>query len=215
MLFGAVAVGVVVAAALVAAAVSRGQVAGDTPAEQIASICRLADERPWGAADAIAAAAGGKANPSVRKAALIALGRFTRARDRGIVDSATTDAAAEVRAGAALTLGVYGDGAAADRLGKLLATDPDEQVRLAAVTGVGRVGGDKAIVLLAEAMENNDNAKVQSRAMVVLLRQLKLRHPNPPDPGDKARWGALVRKIRGMSPIQDAFKAVSAIRQDK
>ncbi|MHC4718046.1 MAG: HEAT repeat domain-containing protein, partial [Planctomycetota bacterium] len=137
--YAAVAAGVIALAAVGVFALNGPDVDGRTPQERIDQIARLADRKPLGAADAIARAAVEDPDATVRQAALVALGRFVDRDHRPAVDAATKDPDPRARSGAAVTLGRYGDDRAADALGRLASEDPDQQVRLAAVTGLGRL----------------------------------------------------------------------------
>jgi len=185
----------------------RAQITGRTAEDRIDTIGRLADEQPRGAADAIKSAATDP-DAGVRQAALVCLGRFKRPEDRGTIEAGTRDASEAVRAAAAGTLGFYADDDAADRLGEILTTDTAPAARLGATQGLARAGGAKAYVFLAEAMDQDPDPQVRLKAMQRLLRLMKLRRPNPPDPRDLPKWRALTAKIRAFHPVQEAFEKV-------
>src|SRR5262249_42174974 len=63
------------------------------------------------------------------------------------------DAEPEVRRQAALALGEWGDERAAAALGRLLQTDPDEEVQLYCVGALGTIGGPTAVEALRKAIE--------------------------------------------------------------
>ena len=185
----------------------RAKVAGGTPDERIASICRLADERPWGAAGAIAAAAGDP-HPAVRQAVMVALSKFVDdAAYRPAVEAGVADEDATVRAAAAATLGLYADGPAVDRLGALLKGDPSERGRLAATRGLARTRRPRAIVLLVKAMETNESPNVRYRAMEVLMAHLGLSFDVSPDPRDPVVWSRAVRAVRLFPAVRAAYRA--------
>jgi len=207
-LYVLLAVGAILLAAVTAMVwPGRAKISGQTAEDRIAAIRRLADEQPRGAADAIKSAATDP-DAGVRQAAMVCLGRFKRPEDRGTIEAGTRDASEAVRAAAAGTLGFYADEAAADRLGEVLTTDTAPAARIGATQGLARARGPKAYVFLAEAMDQDPDPQVRLKAMQRLLRLMKLRRQNPPDPRDLPRWRSLTAKIRAFHPVQDAFKRV-------
>jgi len=184
------------------------EVTGQTPEKRIAEICRLADERPAGAGEAIAAAAG-DADPAVRRTAMAALGKFEAAAHRGVIEAGTQDADPGVRSAAAVTLGRLADDAAVARLGELLADEADEHVRAAAVAGLARSGRTKAIVLLVKAAETDASAKVKREAMVALTRRFGIRFHAPPTPDNDEAWEQALDRIRKIPGVRKAHGGVS------
>ena len=198
-----------VAAAVWVIGLAPAKLSGRTPAERIASICRVADQRPWGAGKAVAAAAVGDSDASVRAAALVALGKFIdESAHREVVESAAGDGDPGVRSAAATTLGLYRDEAAVDRLSELLSSDRSEQVRMAAALGLIRTGRPRGILVLVEAMASNDNPNVQFRAMEVLTNSFNIRFRTPRDPRDRAAWAQRVGVIRNVPTVRYAREAV-------
>ena len=165
-----------IAVVVVVTGAGRARITGSTPRERIKSICRLADTRPWGAGDVLAKAAVEESEVRVRQAALVALARIVQPKYRAVVEQCTGDASPAVRASAVATLGRYADAASADRLGELVATDPDSTVRRAAVTGLGRNPDARATVWLVEAVEKNDRPMVQFVAIQEAYRRLGMRY---------------------------------------
>lgn len=186
---------------------SRAAVEGDTAKQRIASICRLADERPWGAGEAIASAAREDSDPTVRRVAMIALGRFEDEQCRSAVQAGTQDSSPLVRQGAAIALGRHGDDAAVETLGKLMNTDPDEDVRAAAATGLGYVPRPKSVALLALAIANSDSHKVKSEALRALSKRYKITWNKMPDPRDAAGWAEAVGVIYSLPFVKQALGA--------
>ncbi len=192
----AVATVIVVAAVVGLWAWSRdATVSGETSAERIESITRLAAEGGAGAGKAIAGAAVGDSDPQVRCVAFVSLRTYASPAVRDAVEKGTRDEVPKVRAAAAMTLGEYADGAAATRLGEVLLTDPDEGVRLAAARGLARCDSDQADDLLASAMKANTSAAVQERALKLLLEGTGVKLTPEPDPKDAALWARHVRNV--------------------
>ena len=198
---------IVGAVACVAAFSARARVTGETAEERIESIGMIADDRPWGAGDALAGAAAGEDSPAVRRAALIGLGRLADSDYRPVIDEASRHEDPQVRGAAASALGFFGDDETLNRLGEIVTGDKNERVRMEALEGLGRSPARKATALLFLAMEKNDNPKVQVKALHVLLRRLSAEHTNPPQPGTQ-KWNGLVEFIRQVKPVTEALQAI-------
>jgi len=192
-----------VMAALIAAAVVAGlwvwprdpKVTGSTSAERIESITRLAAERAPGAGKAIAGAATGDPDPQVRCVALVSLRKYAGPEARPAVEQGMSDNVPKVRAAAARALGMYADSAAAKRLGDVLQTDRDEEVRLAAARGLARCNSDEADDLLVSAMKTNNSPAVQKRALKLLLEGTGVRLTPEPDPANAEAWAGHLRNV--------------------
>jgi hypothetical protein len=191
------------------AAYGPAEIEGQTAEERMASIRQLADERAPGAADAIAKAAGEEPDPSVRATAVATLGRLHRPRDRALIEECTKAPSPAVRAAAAATLGYYGGEAVADRLGEIVRNDPSEQVRLNAVTGLGRSEHSKSIVHLLEVIETTDDPNVQHRSMREIHKKLGMRYigAKPIGVKDWKRQSAAVAEyLKDYPKVQEAFR---------
>ena len=197
----------VAGAALAAAlAFGRAKVRGATAKERIACIGRLAQGKPWGTAEAIARAAAGDPDPAVRQAALIVLGRFLQPKHRPLIESAADDPNPLVRAGAARTLGLFSDDQAAKKLGIMAFEAPDEQVRLAAVEGLGRVRRPAAVALLVRILESTrQSPAVRRRALEVLCRRVGVRIRNVPQVPDPATWRKVSAMVRRFPTVRRAL----------
>lgn len=182
-------------------------VTGETADERITSICRIADEKPWGAPDAIAGAAA-HPEPSVRIAAQVALGRFVDQDYRQTVEAGLEDSDAGVRSAAAATLGYYADEASADRLNKIVTDDPHQKARLGAVVGLARNTAPKAVIYLLETAEHGTDAEVQYQAIKELYRRFGMRYIGP-RPDDPATWKDLIEWLKSFRQVQEAYKLAS------
>lgn len=191
----------------------RAKLVGDTPAERIACICRLADDRPWGAGGVIATAAAEEPDQRVRRAAVVALGRF-HPDHREVVEAATRDPSAEVRAAAAGTLGLWADTDAAKRLGEIFNdAGEDESVRAAAVAALYGNNCASATVLLVTAMENHPNQDLRDHASAVLVKkygliQVKARPEAVAEYRQKNTkyWLDIVETIKMLPATRSAFR---------
>ncbi len=192
----AVAVAVVLAVTLAGGLGSRAKLTGDSPKDRIDCIIKLADEQPWGAAGVLAKAVAEEPNVQVRRAALVALKRFADDDCRGVVDAATEDTDADVRAAAATMLGRYDDPAAVDRLLVMAAEDAAPAVRAEAVDALADVDDTKVTDGLLDVMEHDRDFGVRRRAMHVLSARRGLRFSVMPDPTNPAQWREALRTIR-------------------
>ncbi len=207
--FVAVAVAAVVVSIVPGVVARKARITGDTPAERIACICRVADEDRWGAGDAIAAAAAADPSPAVRRAALLALAKFPDPEHRKMVIAATAaEEAPAIRAAAVTTLGTYGDADAADHLGRLAGKDPVEEVRINAVDGLSRCADDRAIVHLVEVMEKSGNARVQQHARSAVFRRLNM-PARATRPQDLAMWRNDVELVKVQPAVIAAYQKAS------
>ena len=185
---GATAVCVVLV--LVAALPGKARVEGTTSAERVASVCRIADARPAGAARAIAEAAVGDPDASVRRASVLCLGKFARSADRAAVDTASRDADDTVRAAAALTLARRGGEDDAERLKEMVCDDSSETVRAAAADGLALDGSPVAVVALLEVMESGPTPEIRLTAGTALTKKYGV--VTTLDPNDSDLWGNAV-----------------------
>jgi len=182
------------------------KVTGETPAERIACICRLADDQPFGAADAIAAAAAHDPDAAVRRAAVLCLGKFHHMSDWQLVEACTHDSAPSVREAAAMTLARYADTGAVDRLAQMVSDDGSEAVRLGALAALDLQASPAALVALLEIMEGSPETSSQVRACELLEKKFGI--PVKPDPGDSTRWNHLVEMLKCFDEVQDAYRQV-------
>ena len=185
--------GAAVAVALVTAGVltfGRARVTGQTPTERVASVCRLADEQPLGAAGAIANTAK-EPDPNVRRAAMLALGRFVRAGHRPVVAEGTVDPSPRVRSAAAATLGLYRDDAGADRLGEMALSDSAPTVRAAAVDALEVHGSARAGEVLMGVVHGCESTWLRDRALAAVIELMSHHWPKGDRPWRPARWNAL------------------------
>ena len=170
-------------------------VEGGTPEERIESIFRLEAGREPGAGKAIAEAAVRDRDPQVRCVALLSLRRHARPEMRAAIEQGTRDEVSRVRAAAAMTLGKYADGAAVERLGEILETDQDDEVRLAAARGLARCNSRKGDDLLVSAMKGNSSQAVQKRALELLLEGTGVSLTPEPDPRDAGIWARHIERV--------------------
>lgn len=177
------------------------KIEGDTPGERIASINRLAEDRPDGTADAIAAAATAEPHALVRQAALMALDKMGDVRHRSAFEAGTRDVAPWAREVATKALGRFGDDDSVRRLGELLAKDPAGGVRVAAARALGRIATPPAVTMLAESIEKNHHRPVRYEALAALEVLLERHGPDAKAPWEPARWNRLKAEVDRLRPL--------------
>ena len=178
------------------------RVEGDTPQERIDCINRLAEDRPDGAADAIAAAATDTDDHAfVRQAALMALDEMGDVRHRSVFLAGTRDVAPWTREVAAKALGRFADDESMRRLGELLAKDPVGGVRTAAVRSLARIATPPATAMLVQAIEKNRHSPVRSQALASLEALLERHGPEGESPWEPARWNRLKAEVDRVRPL--------------
>ena len=186
----------------------RVAVTGDTSAERVDSVQRLASVRPAGAATVLADAAANDPDPAVRRSAIAALGTFRRAEDKPFVEKALQDPDNSVRAAAAGALGAYG----LETVTRLsaLAQDPDPKVRLGAVTGLCQTGRGPGLAALLRIMAKDANPEVQLQALKAIEAVSNVRYLNEASPKDPQRWAAMVQRVRNNAWVQEELAKENA-----
>ena len=194
----------VVTAGSLYVAVSPPSLSGD-PSERIAAIHQMAVDRPRGAGKVLADAAENDPSAKVRGAAVGVLGYFIEPEFRAVVVKCTGDTDAHVRAMAAGTLGLYRDAEAADVLNKMVSSDSEEPVVLAALDALADCEVPIAIVALLEAGAKGNTAEVKMVAMRSLLRKYEGKVPDSVAPDNQRRWKDLLQRWRRFDQIKDAY----------
>lgn len=199
-----------VAGTAIALYVSQGaDVAGEAPGDRTAAIRRIAARRPPGARKALARAVSDP-SPKVRREAHAALTHFIDREDpadREVVEQGTRDADGSVRAVAADTLGLFRDGLAADVLVRLIQTDPDKRVRLAAVRGLAKCDDPRSIAFLLETAEEASSRDVRHEAMRFLMRQFGGNLRSSRDPRNVPAWKDMIQRWKRDQRVRQAYAA--------
>ncbi|MHC4985575.1 MAG: HEAT repeat domain-containing protein [Planctomycetota bacterium] len=205
---------VVIAVGVVAFFSSGAKITGEGPDQRIESIVRLANERPRGAADALAEAAVSDPVPSVRRAAVAALGGFAREEDRAVIESATQDSDPGVRQTAVRLLATtYEDESTIDRVAEMADSDADPQARQAAVDVLADSDEAYAIVRLIQAMEA---APLESRRSLLTAVRQRFGILQDVDCADDDQWARLVVSLKDSDEIAAAFEQVGEpLNQDE
>ena len=139
---------------------------------------------------------------------MLALGRFVDPQYRWAAERAAGDDSSSVRAAAAATMGLYKDSRAAERLGEM-ADDTDREVRMAALAGLGKCPGDKAVVLLLRSAESGPDPQVRLQAAKSLLGRFHMGLTRELDPLDTPRWRNIIELIKRFDGVQRAHADLS------
>ncbi len=183
-----------------------GDVADASEGDRVAAVSRLAASRSGGSASALERAADSD-NVSVRRAAIAGLAHHARPSSREVVVRATKDDNASVRAVAADTLGQYKDARAADVLVKMIAKDPAESARLAAIRGLAKCDDPRAIVTLLELADSGESRAVRLQAMRFLVWKFKGNVRALRNPDDEAMWKDLIQRWKWDRRVRRAYAA--------
>jgi HEAT repeat protein len=111
-----------------------------------------------------------------------------------------------------VTLSLYNDKQAAQRLGEILTSDADESVKALAASGLGMNQSPEAIVALMENAEKNPSLTTRRRAMKYAMARFGLRFLREVDPLS-SDWAGMVENLKSQKPVQDAYAACNASLQ--
>lgn len=185
-------------------------VEGSTPPERVASVKRMTDERPHGAAQTLGnTAVSSQEHPTVRQAALVGLARFPANNARPLVEKSLGDVLPEIRAAAAAAMGAYDDIAACDALGAIIldSPDPDPEVRIGAIQGLGLNPCSKALAWLVRVVERETNPAVHRRALIEAYAKLSMHYYFPDSASEtKAQRLCAAEFFKGQFAVQDAYR---------
>ncbi len=185
----AVAVVLIAAAAFAILAMSgnSAEVSGQTPPDRVEAVCGITDQRSSGAVEALVRTAEGDKDEAVRQAAVVGLGRFDAPEARQAVEKALADPSPKVRIAAAGTLGMFGDPAAADRLGALAASQASLAERKASLLGLARCESERSVMWLQETAEKDPDPAVKLAAIRELYKKLGMRYVGD-GPANVTQW---------------------------
>ena len=132
------------------------------------------------------------------------LGRFDSPDARQAVERALKDPSPKVRTAAAGTLGLFGDPAAADRLGELAASQATLAERKASVLGLARCESERSILWLLDTAEKTADPEVQLAAIRELYKKLGMRYRGC-GPDNQPRWLHYVELTKDFPQVKQAY----------
>ena len=192
------------AASLLASFGCSAKVSGKTASDRKAAVCSITDERPAGAVEALVSTAEKDQEADVRQAAVVGLGRFDSPEARQAVERALADPSPKVRTAAAGTLGLFGDPAAADRLGTLAASQATLAERKASLLGLARCQSERSIVWLLETAEHTEDDSVKLAAFRELYKKLGMRYLGA-GPANQEQWLNHIEIMKFYPQVQRAY----------
>jgi HEAT repeat protein len=184
----------------------RPDVTSGSEQDRAAAVARIAGQRPLGARDSLSTAAQDE-SPMVRKAAIVGLTQMMDAQDRPVIERAVQDKDAGVRAVAAESLGQFNDAPSTGELIRLLETDPDESVRIAALRGLVDCDDPRAIVAMVETAGKDASYEIKLQAGRSALRKAGGRLLPDRNPGDDVLWRDQIQRMKNDQRIRRAYAA--------
>jgi HEAT repeat protein len=198
----------------------RPDVTSGSEQDRAAAVIRIASQRPLGARDSLSTAAQDE-SPIVRRAAIVGLTQMMAAedrpviekdhpvieKDRMVIEKAVRDKDSIVRAVAAESLGKFNDAPATGELIRLLETDPDASVRIAALRGLVDCDDPRAIVAMVETASKDASYEIRLQAGRSALRKAGGRLLPDRKPENDALWRELIQVIKNDQRIRRAYAA--------
>jgi hypothetical protein len=192
------------AGALLAISACSAKVTGKTASQRKQAVCDITDKQPSGAVDALVLTAGQDKEADVRQAAVVGLGRFNSPEARQAVERALADPSPQVRTAAAGTLGLFGDQAAADKLGALAASQASLAERKASLLGLARCESERSIMWLLDTAEKTENDTVKLAAFRELYKKFGMRYLGA-GPANQGQWLNHIEIMKEYPQVQRAY----------
>lgn len=183
---------------------AKAQVTGETAKQRIDSVKRIAGDRSYGAADALARTVANDGDPTVRRNALICLSAFGRSSDRPVIEAALADEDQSVRRAAAQHLVLMHDDAAAVQ--RMIEIDQDASSpadRQAALAAMGLSSRPEALVRLVQTIESGDPQRRLAAAEALIAR---FPMPSVPAKLTAEEWPRLVVGIKLIKEVEQAYE---------
>jgi hypothetical protein len=184
----------------------RPDVTGGSEQDRVAAVIRISAQRPLGARDSLSTATRDE-SPVVRRAAIVALTQIMDSQDRPVIEQAAKDKDATVRSVAAESLGQFNDAPATGELIRLLETDPDESVRIAALRGLVDCDDPRAIVAMVETAGKDTSYDIKLQAGKSALRKAGGRLLPGRTPDNEVLWRDLIQRMKNDHRIRLAYGA--------
>ena len=145
-------------------------------------------------------------DPLVREAIIDAMAEFGTPMAGQVLEAGLNDADSEVRRKCCIALGKRGDVESVDLLARVLATESDHQVRIAAVDALGMIKSADSIKALTTALEDRDPA--MQYAGVRSLQMVTGRDYG----GDVSAWLEYTRGGEGVAPQRNPTSVAERIK---
>jgi HEAT repeat protein len=201
----------------------RPDVTSGSEQQRAAAVIRIANQRPLGARDSLSTAAQDE-SPIVRRAAIVGLTQMMASegrpviekdrpvveKDRLVIEKAVRDKDSIVRAVAAESLGKFNDAPATAELIRLLETDPDASVRIAALRGLVDCDDPRAIVAMVETAGKDASYEIRLQAGRSALRKAGGRLLPDRNPDNDVLWRELIQLLKSDKRIRLAYAAAGA-----
>lgn len=97
-------------------------------------------------------------DPLVREAIVDAMAEFGTPMSSQVLEAALSDTDPQVRRKCCVALGKRGDAASVELLAQVVSTEPEHEVRIAAVDALGKIKSPESIKALSVALEDSDPA---------------------------------------------------------
>jgi len=184
----------------------RPDVTSGSEQQRAADVIRIGSQRPLVPRESLSTAAQDE-SPMVRKAAIVGLTQMMDAQDRPVIEKAVRDKDATVRIVAAESLGKFNDAPATGELIRLLETDPDESVRIAALRGLVDCDDPRAIVAMVETAGKDASYEIKLQAGRSALRKAGGRLLPDRNPDNDVLWRDLIQRLKNDYRIRQAYAA--------
>jgi hypothetical protein len=200
--------GVLVIACVVAVAAAtwrfrRVKVTGDTAEQRIASVIKIADDRPRGYAEALADTARNDPDAGVRSTALACLNGNWIPDVRSAVVEATRDDDPQVRKSACISLMAYDDEATVQRLTTICHEETNEDVRQAAVLALAANENPYAAVALMTMVEQGETPELRRAAAKAMIDKVNIAVTELPE--DQLAWDNMLESFRMSLVVEAAY----------
>ena len=181
----------------------KAKVTGDTPEQRIASLIKIADDKPRGYAEELADVARNDSDAEVRRTALACLSGNGTPDARSAAMAATRDDDPEVRKSACISLMSCDDGAAAERLAEICREDTDEGVLDAAFVALAANESPYATVALMTMLEQGETSELRRAAAEAIIDKLNMSVAQMPEGGKD--WDKMVEAFKMGSIVKAAY----------
>jgi len=181
----------------------RAKVTGDTAEQRIASVIRIADDKPRGYAEVLADTARNDPDEAVRSIAVASLHGSPGPIARDAIDAGTQDENSKVRKSACISLMARNDQAAVDRLTEICRDDVDKDVRHTAFVALAANKSPYATVALMDMMENGATPELCLEAAWAMGDLANMRVV--PNPEELVKWADMIEGLKMSTIVQATY----------